>query len=182
MSVMPTLIARSKLPPEQEAIRAKCFHPSGTFVEFPIEDIETSIPTRFEKMVRLYPNHLAFKGDGGVATYAEINGLANQYARDLLDELGLVSEPVGILLENGAALLAAMFGILKAGKFVVVVDPKFPKDRARAILAESRTRLLVTDATNAAAARALREKVQILTLDSSRRSLSVENLNLTIPA
>ena len=42
----------SKLPPEQEAIRAKCFHPSGTFVEFPIEDVETSIPARFEKIVQ----------------------------------------------------------------------------------------------------------------------------------
>ena len=31
-----------KLPPEQQAIRDKCFHPSGTFVEFPIEDVETS--------------------------------------------------------------------------------------------------------------------------------------------
>ena len=28
-----------------------CFHPSGTFVEFPIEDVETSIPARFEKIV-----------------------------------------------------------------------------------------------------------------------------------
>ena len=26
------------LPLEQQAIRDKCFHPSGTFVEFPIED------------------------------------------------------------------------------------------------------------------------------------------------
>lgn len=43
----------SKLPPEQEAIRAKCFHPSGTVVEFPIEDVETSIPARFEKIVRV---------------------------------------------------------------------------------------------------------------------------------
>ena len=34
----------SKLSPEQEAIRAKCFHPSGTFVEFPKEEIEQSIP------------------------------------------------------------------------------------------------------------------------------------------
>jgi hypothetical protein len=36
-------------PPEQQAIRDKCFHPSGTFVEFPMEDVETSIPARFEK-------------------------------------------------------------------------------------------------------------------------------------
>ena len=54
----------SKLPPEQEAIRAKCFHPSGTFVEFPIEDVETSIPTRFE-IVRLYPERLRSSGRSG---------------------------------------------------------------------------------------------------------------------
>jgi len=42
-----------KLPPEQQAIRDKCFHPSGTFVGFPIEDVETSIPARFEKIARL---------------------------------------------------------------------------------------------------------------------------------
>jgi hypothetical protein len=65
--------ARSELPPEQEAIRDKCFHPSGAFVEFPIEDVETSIPARFEKMVRLYPNHLASKIADQAATYAEIN-------------------------------------------------------------------------------------------------------------
>lgn len=47
----------SNLPPEQEAIRAKRVHPTGTFVEFPIEDVETSIPARFEKMVRLFAHH-----------------------------------------------------------------------------------------------------------------------------
>jgi hypothetical protein len=49
------------LPPEQQAIRDKCFHPSGTFAEFPIEDLETSIPARFEKIVqkivRQFLNH-----------------------------------------------------------------------------------------------------------------------------
>ena len=44
----------TNLPPEQEAIRAKCFHPSGTFVEFLKEEIEQSIPERFEKIVRKY--------------------------------------------------------------------------------------------------------------------------------
>ena len=35
-----------QLPPDQQAIRDKCFHPSGTFVGFPMADVETSIPTR----------------------------------------------------------------------------------------------------------------------------------------
>src|SRR5258705_9631132 len=100
------------LPPEQQAIRDKCFHPSGTFVEFPIEDVETSIPARFEKMARMYPNLLACKIADQTATYAKINALANQFARDLVDNLGLGSETVGILLDNSVELLAATFGIL----------------------------------------------------------------------
>jgi len=51
----------TKLPPEQEAIRAKCFHPTETFVEFKKEEIEQSIPQRFEKIVRQYPERIAVK-------------------------------------------------------------------------------------------------------------------------
>ena len=42
------------LSPEQEAIQAS-LHPSGTFVEFRKEEIEHSIPERFEEIVELYP-------------------------------------------------------------------------------------------------------------------------------
>lgn len=45
------------LPPEQPAIRDKCFHPSGTFVEFPIEEVEQSIPERFEKLAAKSSNY-----------------------------------------------------------------------------------------------------------------------------
>ena len=41
-----------QLPPEQQAILDKCFHPSGTFVEFKKEEIEQSIPERFERLFR----------------------------------------------------------------------------------------------------------------------------------
>ena len=172
---------RSDLPPEQQAIRDKCFHPSGTFVEFPIEDVETSIPARFEKMVRMYPNHLAFKIADQAATYAEINALANQFARDLVDKLGIGSETVGILLDNSVELLAATFGILKAGKSVVSVDLNFPKERVKTIFAESQVRLSVTDAAHKSLARTLCEQAATLTIDSSNSGLAVENLNLSIP-
>jgi len=51
----------TKLPPEQEAIKAKCFHPTGTFVEFKKEEVEQLIPQRFEKIVRQYPERIAVK-------------------------------------------------------------------------------------------------------------------------
>ena len=50
-----------KLPLEQEAIRAKCFHPTGKFVEFTKKELEQSIPERFEKIVADYPEGLAVK-------------------------------------------------------------------------------------------------------------------------
>jgi hypothetical protein len=31
-------LPKPKLPPEQQAIRGKCFHPSGKYIEFPQED------------------------------------------------------------------------------------------------------------------------------------------------
>ncbi|HEY7165359.1 MAG TPA: hypothetical protein VIB79_12405, partial [Candidatus Binatia bacterium] len=46
------LVTDMKLPPEQLAIRAKCFHPSGRFEEFTKEEVEQSIPERFEKIVK----------------------------------------------------------------------------------------------------------------------------------
>ncbi len=44
------------LPPEQKAIRANCFHPTGTFVEFRREDVEQSIPHHLEQIVAKCPD------------------------------------------------------------------------------------------------------------------------------
>ena len=53
--------AISDLPPEQRAIRDRCFHPTGKFIEFKKEEIEQSIPDRFEQQVRRYPDRVAVK-------------------------------------------------------------------------------------------------------------------------
>ncbi|MGH7833990.1 MAG: hypothetical protein ACREQK_10120, partial [Candidatus Binatia bacterium] len=59
----------SNLPPEQAAIRARCFHPSGAFSEFTKEEVEQSIPDRFEKIVRKYPDRVAVKTAKHTLTY-----------------------------------------------------------------------------------------------------------------
>ena len=51
----------TNLPAEQEAIRAKCFHPTGAFVEFREEEVGQSITERFAKIVHEFP------GRGGIA-------------------------------------------------------------------------------------------------------------------
>src|SRR5215467_4745305 len=96
-----------QLPPEQWAIRAKCFHPTGTFAEFNKEEIEQSVPDRFEKVVRQFPDQIALKTTDQVLTYAQLNSMANRVARAILAQYGNESEPVGLLLEKDALLIAA---------------------------------------------------------------------------
>src|SRR5512143_843956 len=105
------------LPPEQECIRARCFHPSGMSVEFPVEDIETSIPARFEKIVQMYPDRIAFKDIGRSASYDELNQVSNKIAGALLEKCGDGSEPIALLFEHGIDVILAILGVLKAGKF-----------------------------------------------------------------
>src|SRR5688572_10852794 len=95
------------LPPEQEAIRAKSFHPSGTFVEFPKEDVEKSIPERFEKVVTRFPDHLAIKSEDQTLTYSQVNSAANRVAHAILSRCGRRQRPVALFLERGAPLIIA---------------------------------------------------------------------------
>ena len=135
----------TKLPLEQELIRAKCFHPTGTFVEFKQEEIEQSIPERFEKIVRRYPERIAVKTHHHTLTYDELNKAANRIARAILARVGEGEEPVALLLEHGAFIIAAILGILKAGKIYVSLDPALPHTRAARMLEDSQAKLLLTD-------------------------------------
>src|ERR1700758_4489776 len=100
-----------RLPDEQETIRAKCFHPTGTFVEFPKEEIEQSIPERFEKIVRRYPERPAVKTKNNALTYDELNKAPNRVARAILARVGESEEPVALLVEHGVLIVAAILGI-----------------------------------------------------------------------
>ena len=90
---------------------------------FPKSEIEQSIPSRFEKQVALYPDHLAVGGEHNEFTYRQLNQAANQVAFALL-ELGLKKGPVVTLCDQGLPFIAASLGIMKAGFFYVPLDPQ----------------------------------------------------------
>jgi amino acid adenylation domain-containing protein len=169
------------LPPEQQAIRDKCFHPSGTFVEFPKEEIAQSIPERFEKIVRMYPDRLAVKDKDRSLTYDELNKNANRIARAILEKRGPDSEPIALLFEHGIDVIAAIFGVLKAGKFYVVLDPSFPQERMAYILENSGTPLIVTNHRNREFARKLAsDRLSLLNIDEISGFSFSDNLNLPV--
>jgi amino acid adenylation domain-containing protein len=130
---------------EQQAIRARCFHPSGSFAEFTLDAVERSIPHRFEEMVRQFPDRLAVGTGSESLSYAKLNELGNRVAHTLLERRGQKAQLVAILLEKDAPQLAAMLGVVKAGMFFLILDPSFPKARLGRMLEDSRAKLILTN-------------------------------------
>lgn len=170
-------------PPEQQAIQSKSFHPSGTFVEFMKEEIERSVPERFEKIVNMHSHRIAVKTADRTVTYADLNTIANRLARQILAEAGTTQEPVALLFDNGAALFAAMLGVLKAGRFFVAVDPSLPKARIAILLEDSQATLVVTDRQYLAlAGQVVGTRCRLLDLESIDQSIPATNLGLPVSA
>src|SRR5262245_13504705 len=169
------------LPLEQEAIRSECFHPTGTFVEFKKEEIEQSIPDRFEKIVRTYPDRLAVKISDSSFTYQQLNLAANRIAHAIIALRGANSEPIGLLFNKGINLVVAILAALKAGKMYVLVDSSLPIARIRFILEHSQACLVVTDEKNLSLAKETDlAGLQMINVNEFGSGMSCQNPALTI--
>lgn len=129
--------------------------PERGFVPFKNEEIEQSIPQRFEQQVRNHGNHLAIKTDRETLTFTALNRKANRIARAILSRRGDAAEPIALLFDHGAAVLVALLAVLKSGKFYVVLDASYPRDRLESMLDDSGAKLIVTDSGSFALARQL---------------------------
>ena len=166
----------TNLPPDQQAIRARCFHPSGTFVEFKREEIDQSIPERFEKIVLRYPDRIAVQTKNNTLTYFELNRAANRIAHTVLAERGEKDEPVVTLVDQDTDAMAALLGVFKTSKTCVPLDPAYHQVRAAQIVEESRAELILTSSKNLSLAHELaRDSCQVINLDHIGASVSVDN-------
>jgi acyl-CoA synthetase (AMP-forming)/AMP-acid ligase II len=138
------MISAAKLPPEQEAIKAKSFRSTEPFAEFTEAGTEQSIPSLFDEIVRWYPDRPAFKTEDHTLTYAELDALANHAGRAIMARQESGSEPVALLFDKDVSLIASMIGAFKAGKICVVLDPSDPKSRIAAIFRDSQAGLVIT--------------------------------------
>jgi amino acid adenylation domain-containing protein len=124
---------------------------------FPLSapDVERSIQQRFEAVARRYPDRVAIKTRDAVATYAQLDQVADRIAQALLAASGPEPEPVVLLVADALPGCAAIFGALKAGKAYVPFDPAWPRDRLLALTDAVAPKVIVSDRANAATAQAL---------------------------
>lgn len=152
----------------QQAIKAKCFHPLGIFEEFSKEDLETSIPKRFEKIVSIYSDRLALKEQNHTLTYDQLNKAANRVAHAILAQRGDRPEPVALLFSQDVQAIVAILGVLKAGKFYVPLDPNSPTARNAFIIEDCKTNALLTDRDNLQLAHQLGMNRKLSLIDTTR--------------
>src|SRR5260370_20186893 len=106
----------------------------------------------FERQARRRPAALAVVGGRERCSYGELNERATRLAHQLR-ALGVrPEEPVGVLLERSAAMVAALLGILKAGGAYLPIEPRTPAARTRWILDAMGVRVLVVDGVRLPAA------------------------------
>jgi amino acid adenylation domain-containing protein len=133
-------------------VSSRFLKPSTAFVRFLREDIEQSIPARFEQMVRRYADRPALKTAQHDWTYDRLNREANRLAHALRALVGDGRSTVVILIEQSAPLIAAFLGAMKAGKIAVVLDPSQPSSRLAEFMEESQATCVVTHANQFAQA------------------------------
>jgi amino acid adenylation domain-containing protein len=155
--------------------------PTNPFVVFPQEDVEGSVPARFERQVKLHGGRIAVKTAAHALTYAELNRAANRIAHAILARRGAGPEPVGLMLEHGAPMVASLLGVLKAGKFYVPLDPSYPDTRLAYMLEDSESRLVLTSSRLRTLAEQLTSRGAILLdIDDLGPGIDEENPGLAI--
>ncbi|KAM3100396.1 amino acid adenylation domain-containing protein [Phormidesmis sp. 146-12] len=98
-----------------------------------------------EAQVQRTPAAIALHFQDSSFTYDTLNQRANHLAHRL-QQAGVTSQTrVGLFLERSPNLLIALLAVLKAGGTYVPLDPAYPVERLRFILADAHVALLLTD-------------------------------------
>ncbi|GAB3512340.1 amino acid adenylation domain-containing protein [Phytohabitans suffuscus] len=124
----------------------------------------------FEAQRDRTPGAVAIRHGGSEATFAELDDRANRFAHHLRRAGVGRGSMVGILLDRGVDLVAAILGAWKAGAGCLPFDPSYPADRIAHMLTTAGAELAITRA-----AYADRFGVPTLMVDTHRWMISAES-------
>ncbi|NML37853.1 amino acid adenylation domain-containing protein [Chitinophaga sp. G-6-1-13] len=125
---------------EKQQILEMC---EGPVVPYPAE---TNLVTLFEQQVAASPDETALIFEETVLTYRALNDAAEDMSRYLHSRFHIqTGDNIGIKLERSEQAVIAMLAVLKAGAGCVPVDPRYPEQRVRYILEDSRCKALIDE-------------------------------------
>jgi amino acid adenylation domain-containing protein len=112
-----------------------------TEAEYPSD---ACIHVLFEAQAQRMPDAVAASDEDGRLTYRELNERANRLAHHLSAFGAGRGARVGICMERGLDPVVAMLAALKAGATYVPLDPAYPPERTRRMLADCGAAVLLT--------------------------------------
>lgn len=124
-------------------------HPSSkSALNDDLGDAEQTLPERFSQIVAQHPDRMAIGTGDWRPTYTELDATANQVANAIVARGGKIGDRVALLMRHDRPLIAAILGVLKTGRVVVVINPGDPSTRLRQTLDDAEPALILTDAAN----------------------------------
>jgi amino acid adenylation domain-containing protein/thioester reductase-like protein len=103
-----------------------------------------SVPALFERQAAHAPGAVAVQHGERAITYAELDARANRLARRLREHDVGARTKVAVLLDRSIELVVAELAILKCGAAYVPLDPGYPPERLRFLLADAGARVAVS--------------------------------------
>ncbi len=105
--------------------------------------------------------------DAGAVSMAELCDRAARLARVLAERGVSLETPVGLCLDRGTGMLAALLAVWWAGGAYVPLDPDFPRSRLASMAGAAGVRIILSDKGNAELAGQLVEGVAVLDIDDA---------------
>src|SRR4030095_6628213 len=93
---------------------------------FTRDDIEGSIPARFERVAQHFAGHIALTGKGRRPTYRALNSQDRRSAHARRERTSPGVECVAHLVDHSPEMVIATLAILKAGKAYLAIHPGTP--------------------------------------------------------
>jgi amino acid adenylation domain-containing protein len=142
---------------------------------------ERCLQELFEAQSERAPERIAVKVGATTLTYAELDNHANRMAQALRSRGVSRGQRVGLCVERGADMLAAVLGVLKAGAAYVPLDPLFPQERLRFMAEDAQLTLLVSTTALAGPFGLPRERQLLLDADA-KTIAAAPNTHLPVDA
>ncbi len=111
---------------------------------FEASEIATSIAERFRRVVAEQGQREAVVSEQESLTYQALDHASDRVAGELLRARGEQQEVVTLFLEQGAGAIVAALGIIKVGKICLALHPGLPVPRARQLIAQAGSSLLIS--------------------------------------
>ncbi|WP_459209775.1 amino acid adenylation domain-containing protein [Aquimarina rhabdastrellae] len=99
----------------------------------------------FEQQVNKSAESIAVQDNFRKLTYEELNTYSNKVTAYIETNISKEERVIGVILDRTINTLVVLLGILKSGRSYIPIDPTFPEDRLRYIIADSGAKTLICD-------------------------------------